>query len=119
MTAIPKLKEWLGDGARADGFEEWVAASLAAAQSKDTGTAATNRVLHTLCIAMVEAGRREDTLGMDRVDTMMRMGRGLGYALMSAMVGKGRDDMPIGEAQQVALALVKEGMDFFALHNKR
>ncbi len=119
MNAIPRLREWLGDGARADGFEEWIVASLAASESSDHGAAASARVLHTLCIAMVEAGRREDGLGSDQVDTVMRMGRGLGYAFMAAIVGKGRDDMPFGEARKMALQLVQEGMDFFVEHNRR
>ena len=115
---IPTLREWLGDGARADGFEEFVLSTLQAEDGEDAGVQASMRVIRTLLIAMVEAGRREDEAGSDAVDTLLRMGRGLGYAFMAAMVSKGSPDMPLLRAKKMALEMVAEGAALFVQHER-
>lgn len=115
---IPTLRQWLGDGARAEGFEEFVLATLNAEDGSDPGVQASMRVVRTLLVAMVEAGRREDEAGSDAVDTLLRMGRGLGYAFMAAMVSKGSKDMPLLRAKKMALEMVGEGAALFVQHER-
>lgn len=115
---IPSLREWLGDGARADGFEEYVEAVLQGKKSPDPGVRASHRVIETLMIAMVEAGRREDAAGEQAVDTLLRMGRGTGFAFMSAMVSKVDDAMPLDEALEMATEMFREGAQAFITHHQ-
>lgn len=85
---LPSLAQWLGDGARADGFEEWVAESVIAERHvADEGEASALRLLRILCIAMVEACRVEtDIHGRDHAETVTRLGRCCGVALMAAQI---------------------------------
>lgn len=111
---FPTLAQHLGDGNRAEGFEEWVAANYAAeVLSGDEGAKATGRIIRTLTIAMVEAGRRENEEGADYFDTVLRMGRGAGVALMAAVMSTLRDDAPLDEARDMIVKLVSEGADWF------
>lgn len=92
---IPRLAEWIGDGVRADGFEEFVATTMAAdAVVEDPGELSSLRMFRTFLIAAVEVGRSE--LGHNRPyeEIVGMMARVAGGAVMAAVLSGIRDDAP-------------------------
>lgn len=82
---LPSLAEWLGDGTRAEGFEEWVRQALVA--DADQREAALFRIIQTLSIACMEACRRETTLHGEELSTMItRLARCCGVAIMAPIL---------------------------------
>lgn len=84
---IPSLSEWLGDGARADGFEEWVAESIAVeGELKDPEQAAVVRMVRTFSIAMVEICRIEDERHLRTAHQIFpALARAAGVAIAAAL----------------------------------
>jgi hypothetical protein len=113
---VPTLASLLGE-TRSDGFQEWVAASFFAEEwTKDEGAKATLRIMRVLTTAMIEVARREDELGMDRVDTLARIGRGLGLSYMQMATAPMRDDAGPNASRRlgkIAKQFLKEGVDYF------
>lgn len=102
---LPSLKAWIGDGTRAEGFEEWVKEAIAlGTTSPDPRDQAATRIMLTLSIAFVEAGRIElEQHGNDWATTVPMLARAAGaIALMAVMNGiewetKPRDIMRLGK----------------------
>ena len=113
---IPTFASLLGE-TRADGFEEWVAMSFFAEEwAKDEGAKATYRIMRLLTTAMIEAARREDELGMDRADTLSRIGRGLSLSFMAMATAPMRDDAGPNATKRlgkIARQFFREGVDYF------
>lgn len=93
---LPSLAEWLGDGARADGFEEWVATvAMADKIEEDPEQQASLRMLRTFLIALVEAGRIEsERHGRTATEVVHMMARVAGGAVMAAALSVLKEDAP-------------------------
>lgn len=85
---LPSLAEWLGDGTRADGFEEWVreTISIGAEVGTDDERAAI-RMIQTMAIACMEACRTEhEQYGRSQAATLHLLARCCGVAVMSPVL---------------------------------
>lgn len=92
---LPTLREFLGEGARAEGFEEWVAENMALQErAKTPQEAAAARMIQIFSIAAVEALRRETEAGMEAIDAMMMMPRCVAWSIMAASLCAIKEDAP-------------------------
>ncbi len=92
---IPSLAAWLGDGIRADGFEEFVTTVLAAQELEtDARDQLGLRMFRTFLIAAVETGRTELQRGQPYEDIVSMMARAAGAAVMAAVLSGIREDSP-------------------------
>lgn len=92
---VPRLTEWLGDGLKAEGFEEFVAATLTAQEVIDDPIEQSAvRMFRTFLIAAVEIGRIEVESGRKYEDVVVAMARVAGGAVMAAVLPGIRDDSP-------------------------
>jgi hypothetical protein len=114
---LPTLQQLLGDGARAEGFEEWVAASFFSEEwNEDEGTKAQHRILRVLTIAMVEGARTETMIGSGYAETLARIGRGMALAFMAMATSGMRDDAgpkAQKELAKIARKFFREGVDYW------
>lgn len=87
-TPLPSLTEWLGDGARAEGFEDWVRETISL--EHDVGTdeeRAAIRMIQTLAIACMEVCRREhEQYGRSQAEALHLLARCCGVAVMSPVL---------------------------------
>jgi hypothetical protein len=81
---IPSLNEWLGDGSRGEGFEQWVSLVLSK-EHRNEDEAAALRIMQTLCVAAVESGNAEFRRGRPFDETARYMARGMGVVCFSAV----------------------------------
>lgn len=85
---IPTLAQWIGDGARGEGFEEWVRETIAlehAVPSADE--AALVRIIKLLAVACLEASRIETEAHGRPVDrTFIMLARACGIAAMAPVL---------------------------------
>lgn len=89
---LPSLAAWLGDGARAEQFEEWLIESTAASKATTGIEASTVRIIQTLSIACIEALRREYDLGRPVEETMQLLPRAAGAMVMAALLNASKED---------------------------
>ena len=83
---LPTLAQWLGDGLRADEFEEWVADSLKLEAALDNPAEAMSaRLIKTLAIACVEALRIEtERHDSNIVNAALFLARAAGFTVFCA-----------------------------------
>jgi len=111
---IPTLAEWLGSADRASGFEEYVAATINNEISTDNpGMASSQRIVQTLTIAMVEACRREEERGEQRVDVAMRMGGAVGWALLACLASTLTDSNAVAALAPHARTMIDNGIEAY------
>lgn len=92
---VPTLAAFLGDGIRADGFEEFVALTLASNEViDDPAEQSSVRMFRTFLVAAVEVGRQELAHGRPYEDICAHMARMAGGAVMAAILSGIRDDAP-------------------------
>lgn len=93
---LPSLADWIGDGARADGFEEWVQTSIPVGAVSDTPEErAALRLIKILSVATVEGCRTEtDIHGREFGATISLLSRAAGCAVGAALVSAMDDDIP-------------------------
>lgn len=87
MKPVPSLAQWLGDGARGDGFEEWVSLSLDQTPDLPPDQARFLRIAQTFAVACIETMRREtgDVPGADQIGVAMaQWARAAGYVSITA-----------------------------------
>lgn len=91
---VPSLAEWLGDGARAEGFEEWVAETLAIQAGEiSPDEASIVRIVQTLAVAFMEAMRAEtERHGRSPAEVVHFAARAAGVAIMSPVLSLAKDD---------------------------
>ena len=90
---VQSLHQWLGDGARCDGFEEWVREATEWAGIAPPAKASLIRMITTLSVAVLESCRTETTLHGQSVETVMaRLPSAAGVAVMAAVLCVARDD---------------------------
>lgn len=91
---VPSLAEWLGDGKRADGFEEWLHETLALETEfgKTPDDATILRMIQTLAVAFMEVCRREHERGRSASEITHLLARAAGIAIMSPILCVCRDD---------------------------
>lgn len=107
---LPTLREFLGDGARAEGFEEWVAENMALQErAKTPQEAAAARMIQTFSIAAVEVLRRETEAGMEAIDAMMMMPRCVSWSIMAACLCAIKDDAPYLRVAKIVADEFAEG----------
>lgn len=96
---LPTLAQWIGDGARADGFEDWVRCCIEQApKTRTADESAALRILQTVCIAFVEAGRAEiDRHGRKAEEVILHLPRIGAYAAMMAIISMAREDADLCE----------------------
>ena len=90
---IPSLREWLGDGDRAESFEQWVSENLAR-QSDPQLTESERafvRILNTISIAAIEVLRLEHAQGRDTIDSAVFVARAMGCASLCAIASQLRE----------------------------
>jgi len=76
LRPIPSLAEWLGDGSRTEGFEDWVRTMLATEEVVGTPQEATcAKILRALSIACVEGATRQVNEGADAGDVIILTAR--------------------------------------------
>lgn len=87
---IPALRQWLGDGDRAEGFEKWVAENLARQNDRTLTDSERSfvRILNTITIASIECLRLEHENGRDHVDSTIFLARAMGVASLYALAGQ-------------------------------
>jgi hypothetical protein len=106
---LPSLAEWLGDGTRADGFEEWVREAISLedemASEQDKLTV---RVLRTLSIACVEILRSEYERSGTSVPALVTLARSCGVATMYAALSVVDPEKLLGGAAEIAETMSKE-----------
>lgn len=85
---LPSLAQWLGDGARADGFEEWVKETVFIERAvTNEAEASAVRMVRTMAIAMMEACRIEtERHGRNAADVLVTVSRVTGCAAMAAVL---------------------------------
>lgn len=85
---LPSLAEWLGDGTRGEGFEEWVRETVSLGSEVGTeDERAALRVIQTLAIACMEACRTEhEKHGRTQGATLHLLARCCGIAVMSPVL---------------------------------
>jgi len=112
---VPSLGQWLGDGARAEGFEEWVRENLDhEAHIVDPNERAVLRMVNILSVACVEICRRETDLhGRDNSETLIHLGRAVGVALMAPLLCCADANMPIAlqRLMKIVLGEVRHGAE--------
>ncbi|MDX2289775.1 MAG: hypothetical protein NW217_13250 [Hyphomicrobiaceae bacterium] len=122
---IPTLCEMLGDGARADGFEDWVRECHDIELSIDDPLQrAMIRMQRLLSVAMVEALNREAAAGdVDPATAINLMARLMGVSLMAAVLSDRTDDavasMPVARFARMIGDDVAFGARSMALATKR
>lgn len=91
---VPSLAQWLGDGKRADGFEEWLHETLALETEfgKTPDDATILRMIQTLAVAFMEVCRREHERGRSASEITHLLARAAGIAIMSPVLCVCRDD---------------------------
>jgi hypothetical protein len=91
---IPSLAQWLGDGTRAEGFEEWLRETLALeSEALSPDEAAVVRMIQTLAVAFMEVAKNEsERHGRPIASTMHHLARAAGVAVMSPILSLCRDD---------------------------
>lgn len=91
---IPSLAEWLGDGARADGYEEWVRDTLFIDRAVASAEAEIGlRMIRTLTVACVEVMRQERERGeFDSATALQCLARAAGVAVSAPILCMLRDD---------------------------
>lgn len=90
---IPSLGDWLGDGPRGEGFEQWVSLVLSKEHHNEDEAAAL-RIMQTLCVAAVESGNAEARRGRPFDETARYMARGMGavcFAAVASCLREGTD----------------------------
>lgn len=96
---MPSLKEWLGDGDRAEGFAEWVMESALASHILDAAQnprdASFMRLVQFVLVAAVEGVKREcEEHGADYIDALATLAHAMGYAAMGAAFCNVEGDIP-------------------------
>lgn len=91
---VPSLAQWLGDGQRAEGFEEWVREMIALqTDGLPPDEASVLRMIQTLAIAFMEAMRAEtEQHGRSPAEVVHLAARAAGVAIMSPILSLCRDD---------------------------
>jgi hypothetical protein len=107
---FPTLAQWLGDGGRADGFEEWVRTMLDAERDGATADeAAASRIIRTLSIACIECARTEDERhGRPFELTVVMLARLAGVAIMAAVMSPLDDGDEVPPLDNIARMMVEE-----------
>lgn len=108
---VPSLNQWLGDGARADGFEEFVRNSeLIEATACTPGEAQAARLMRTFSIACVEALRieRERYPELPPADAVLRLARVAGSAVFGAVISASDYEDPAAPLLKLAKHLAEE-----------
>lgn len=91
---IPSLSEWLGDGTRADGYEEWARDLLfidqkTASPEQKIGL----RMVRTLTVACMETMRQEAAAGdVSSAEALRCLARAAGIAVGAPILSMVRDD---------------------------
>ena len=106
---VPTLNEFLGDGGRFEGFEEWMRAlALRERAAEDPTEASALRMLRVLTVACQEAYRREtEQNGQAVADTLLLLARVAGMAVMAPTLDL-IDDSRSSDAQDLVQILVGE-----------
>lgn len=107
---IPSLAEWLGNGARCDGFEQWVALTLDQSADPDgtSDEAKMLRIAQTFAVACVEQMSREaqrDPSPEGVSDALAMWARAAGFTTVCAVASVVRDDAPF---RRIARTLAEE-----------
>lgn len=91
---VPSLAQWLGDGQRAEGFEEWIQETISlGADGLPPNEASVLRLIQTLTIAFMEAMRAEvERHGRTPAEVVHLTARAAGVAIMSPVLSLCRDD---------------------------
>lgn len=116
----PTLREYLGDGARGDSFEEWVAVTVALSASEKLTIDQRAFVVqvHSLLIAMVEAANQGEAAGVDRLLILTGLPRAAGYAMACAIFSAVKEDTPRGTLRKLIREEVLRGFnEFLALQD--
>lgn len=90
---IPSLGQWLGDGPRAEGFEQWVKLLLRT-EHLDEDEQSALRLMQILGIAAIEGSNIEARHGRPFEMTAVFLARGMGAVCMTAVASCLRDDAP-------------------------
>jgi hypothetical protein len=101
---IPSLNEWLGDGPRGEGFEQWVSLVLSK-EHRNEDEAAALRIMQTFCVAAVESGNSEYRRGRPFDETARYMARGMGVVCFTAVASCLRDGT---DWRDIAVMLTEE-----------
>lgn len=84
---LPSLAEWLGDGTRAVGFEEWVREMFAVEQEMASAVDQRSmRIFRTLGIAFTEILRRERDIEGSAVPALVTLARCCGVSVIVAAI---------------------------------
>lgn len=107
MSRVKTLREHLGPGERAAGFEEWTAEISAAAKTAeligDPWRAMFGRMLETVAIAGTETLRREEKLGTDYAQACFALVQAMGYCAITAALSGMKDDVPAEVIDRMAI----------------
>lgn len=90
---IPSLNEWLGDGQRAEGFEQWVKLLLQTEHADEDEQSAL-RFMQILGVAAIEGGNIETRRGRPFELTAAFLSRGMGAVCMVAIASCLREETP-------------------------
>lgn len=117
----PSLAAWLGDGTRADGFAAfadfcgrltdpaWIEAAVAA--GADPRALSFGRILQTMTVATVEAGRREGTHGRPTGEVAVDLARAAAMAVVYAVASALPAEAPVAAWGPDIVAALRAGAE--------
>lgn len=115
---LTSLARFLGDGARAEGFEEFVTFVDSITKPDAYPNAGPRervmvRVWSTMCVAAIEAGRKETDLGTDLAEVIQVLAFFAGATAAAAVMTPLKDDVPTKWVKRFVHTQMRAGADWF------
>lgn len=110
MSAAPTLAQYLGDGARAAGYEEWLVENVLVHQvvEGDADKQRFARLVMLMAVAAVEGLRMEEEQHgpCDGLE-VLSLAQAAGYAVFCAAMSGMRDDLSAADVDQIGRFVVQ------------